>query len=645
MAGKRQSPDPFPLGHYRNGKTPKLTHNMSPGILMENADNGVLEDCSEVVVVGAGPAGLMLAANLVRFGIKTTILDDRPDKTSTGRADGLQPKTIETLRQMRLAGPLLERGVRIYDICFWSSSSDSPLRRTGREVHYPPVVDLLDPYILLVHQGMVEEVFLDDLQSRGVQVQRNSEFLSYEHDGQALRITYRDKQTGDKQSIKTDYLVGCDGAHSQVRRSIPGAIAEGASSEAIWAVLDGEIDTDFPDLWSKAVVYSHKYGSVLCIPRERNMTRLYIELKSEDGAAISKAEATQDYVMQRARQILQPFALSWTSVEWFGIYQIGQRVANRFADESQRVLIAGDASHTHSPKAAQGMNTSMHDSLNLAWKLNLCIRGLAKHQILSTYEQERRKIAQDLISFDLEHANAFHDGDPAALAQNFLKHVRFISGVGVEYDQNVLNGPTSKCMIQPGCLLPPAKVTRYIDANPVDIQLDVPMLGQFKVYFFCSNVAKVMPFLSAMDSSITQSLLSSVSTAAQSSYQKKPASTSPRDAYLQPARYTTTSKLFTFALVTSAAKSSFEIADLPPILKNSKWTIYLDDLAQKKDSGSKSCAEKWVGEMSDTDVAIVNVRPDGYVGSIASFDAAQGQAIETEASLWLQQYYSEFLKM
>src|SRR3954463_14935800 len=85
--------------------------------------------------------------NLVRFGIKTRIIDDRPDRTSTGRADGIQPKSIETLRQMRLAEPLLRKGVKVYDIAFWTSTAEKPLCRTAREVHYPPVVDLLDPYI------------------------------------------------------------------------------------------------------------------------------------------------------------------------------------------------------------------------------------------------------------------------------------------------------------------------------------------------------------------------------------------------------------------------------------------------------------------------------------------------------------------
>ncbi|KAF7195852.1 Phenol hydroxylase [Pseudocercospora fuligena] len=626
--------------HKEDTKIQKLDHRMSPGVLRNGSGN----ESSDVVVVGAGPAGLMLACNLVRFGIKTTIIDDRPDKTSTGRADGLQPKTIETLKQMRLADDLLKYGVKFYDICFWSSTPDVPLRRTGRDLAYPPeVVDLLDPYMILNHQGSVEEVFLKDLESRGVEVLRSSAFVSAQEalgQDRALTISYQNRINGRVEELRADFLVGCDGAHSQVRKSIPGAVAEGASSDALWGVLDGEVDSNFPDLWSKTIVQSHKYGSILFIPRERNLTRLYIELKSEDGRGISKAEATQEYVLEAARRILHPYKLDFTMVEWFGAYQIGQRVTSRFSDDSQRMFLAGDASHTHSPKAAQGMNTSMHDSLNLAWKLNLAIRGLAKPDLLATYQQERRQIAQDLIDFDYEHANAFHDGDPEALAQNFTKNVRFISGFGVEYSENIINqsgGKTSN--IRPGSLLPPAKVTRYIDANPLDIQLDIPMLGQFKTYFLCPDLAKSMAFLRGACDGVSNSLTSQQ---ADPSFAKKPRTTCEIDEYHRPERYTAVSQLFTLALVTATPKADFELSDLPTPLDKSKWTVYLDDIPEKSTNG-KSCLEKWIGGMTDAEVAVVNVRPDGYVGSVRRFDVGSGGEGGLAAASWLSDYYSAFL--
>lgn len=301
---------------------------------------------------GTDRVNSLSSANLTRLGLNIQILDDRADKTSTGRADGLQPKTIETLRQMRLADGLLQKGVRIYDICFWSSDSANPLRRTGREIHYPPIVDVLDPFILLVHQGMVEALFIDDMATRGMEVSRNSPFTRYSLDEQnlhdpekpAIIVEYEDTTSGQTKYTTTQFLVGTDGAHSKVRKSMPGVEAEGRGTEAIWGVLDGVIMTDFPDLWSKVVIHSETDGSVLCIPREKNLTRLYIELRSENGEPVSKAKLTQESVMQRANQIMAPYSVLWESVEWFGLYKIGQRVASAFSSEHNLVFIAGDVS-------------------------------------------------------------------------------------------------------------------------------------------------------------------------------------------------------------------------------------------------------------------------------------------------------------
>ena len=278
--------------------------------------------------------------NLVRFGIKVDIVDNRPDRTSTGRADGIQPKTIETLRQMRLADPVLRKGVRIYDIAFWvrlyskknfieagqwlishinlqRSTFKETLHRTSREIHYPPVVDLLDPYILLVHQGMVESLFVNDLKERGVKVERNTAFVDYENaPGKScpLEVTCKANVDQARRSLATKYLVGCDGAHSQVRKCLPGSRPVGSSYDAIWGVLDGQLETDFPDIWSKAIVYSEESGSVLIIPRERNLTRLYIEVKSDTEDGQAQEEHTKEFVMRRAQEIMEPYRLRWRTV-------------------------------------------------------------------------------------------------------------------------------------------------------------------------------------------------------------------------------------------------------------------------------------------------------------------------------------------
>ena len=446
-----------------------------------------------------------------------------------------------------------------------------------------------------------------------------------------------------------------------MRKAIPGAVPEGSSSESVWGVLDGQISTDFPDIWSKTIVVHPKLGAVLIIPRERAMTRLYIELKADTttGAQVP-ANVSSDIVMERARQICAPYKLNWDSVEWFGRYSIGQRVASKFMDDGKRAFIAGDASHTHSPKAAQGMNTSVHDSWNLAWKLNLELRGLAKPSLLESYELERKKIAHDLINFDYEHANQISAGDSEALAENFRTNIRFIAGIGVEYSQNILNDgfDVSKGAVQPGNILPPAKAVRYIDHNTISVQLDIPILGQFRIYVITKNVngASEREFLAALSKQITlpTSLLSRLSSKARDSYAQKPRLEGAEGVYFRHERYTPISDLFTFALLSKSSrylvcdntnnppatikKSDFEIQELPDLFSQSPWTVYLDCIS------TDLCIEKWLGELGDGEVAIVNVRPDNYVGSISTWSSMDEEA-GSKAAKWLESFYDGFLKV
>lgn len=291
----------------------------------------------------------------------------------------------------------------------------------------------------------------------------------------------------------------------------------------------------------------------------------------------------------------------------------------------------------------------MHDSWNLAWKLNLAVRGLARPSLLQTYEAERRKIAQDLISFDYEHANAFAAGDPVALAKNFDQNIAFISGFGVNYDSNCLNAAlTPKDLarggaVRSGCLLPPAKVTRYIDANPVDIQLDIPMLGQFRIYVFVADVIQAKPFLDSFCSRLSDptSFLGRLTTVSDRSQTVRRAATTEIDTFIQPGRYTAASSLFTFAMVTPTSKSAFEIDDLPELLQQSRWTLYLDD-CPGQDTRGQTCTQKWLGTLGLDEISILNVRPDGYAGSMQSWNVNDPQA-GFEAGAWLEDYYSAFL--
>lgn len=294
------------------------------------------------------------------------------------------------------------------------------------------------------------------------------------------------------------------------------------------------------------------------------------------------------------------------------------------------------------------MNISMHDSWNLAWKLNLVIRKLGKPVLLETYETERRKIARDVIEFDYNHSNAVSAGDPKALVKELKENTRLICGVGAEYDYNILNvasiKDTNEGRLHPGCLLPPAAATRYVDVNPVQLQHDIPALGQFRVYFFCRDVHSAMPFLEMVDETLRsqRSFIGRVTNAANASYMLQPPLAAPHDAFVRPERYTPLSSLFTYALVTETPRSAVEIKDLPVLFRDSRWTFYLDDCPHN-DTRKKKCMEKWLGGVGPDELVVVNVRPDGYVGCLRRFPSSTRQWGE-EATYWLDDYYSGFLR-
>lgn len=282
----------------------------------------------------------------------------------------------------------------------------------------------------------------------------------------------------------------------------------------------------------------------------------------------------------------------------------------------------------------------MHDTFNLGWKLALVLKGLSPVSLLDTYSHERRKIAQDLITFDYEHALAFTKNDQAALAKNFKKNISFISGVGAIYSQNVLNRhhDLPGCSLKAGELLLPARATRYIDANPVDIQLDIPLLGQFRVYFLTSDYKATKSLLNLICSGIASpaSIISRASTASMESPLRAP--TVEGDEFVQPQRYLPKgTQVFTFGLITKTPQDDLEISDLPEFLRAYKWTFYNDNLDRRV-----SPITKWnAGQgLSDGELQVVCVRPDGYVGAVGKWD---GNAGVEEPQAWLESYFEGFL--
>ena len=475
-----------------------------------------LPDAVDVLIVGSGPAGALLAAQLSTFpGISTRLVERLDGPLRVGQADGVACRTVEMFDAFGLSGKLLREAYWVNETVFWrpSKADRSRIERTGR------VQDTEDglsefPH-LIVNQARMQKYLLDYMRNSPTRLEANYglEFvdLKVETEGEhPVVVTLRKVANGAEATVRAKYVVGCDGARSRVRDSI-GAMPRGDFANHAWGVVDMLAVTDFPDIRLKAAIQSADEGNILLIPREGGyMVRLYVDLGDIDP---NKREAfrenTQEMVIETAQRVLRPYTLDVKSVAWFAVYQVGQRVTDRFddvpADQADsrlpRVFIAGDACHTHSAKAGQGMNVSMQDTFNLGWKLISVLEGRAKPELLRTYTVERHAIAQGLIDFDKEWSKIMASPpkdpnrpelgglDPAELQAYFVKSGRYTAGVATHYPpatvltaeathQNLAKGFTI------GMRFHSAPVVRLADAKPVHLGHAARADGAWRIYAF-----------------------------------------------------------------------------------------------------------------------------------------------------------------
>ena len=313
---------------------------------------------------------------------------------------------------------------------------------------------------------------------------------------------------GQIERMRARFVVGCDGAHSKVRPLL-GRALKGDSANQAWGVMDVLAVTDFPDIRRKAAIHSAHHGSALVIPREGGyLVRLYIELDQlNENERVADRNITLDHLVATAQRILHPYTLEIKEVAWWSIYEIGQRLCDKFddlpeqPDEDQvpRAFIAGDACHTHSPKAGQGMNVSMQDSFNLGWKLASVLLGRCAPSVLQTYSAERRAIAAELINFDREFANMFSAApkqtiddaqgiDPAEFQSYFVKQGRFTAGTATRYGRSILTAAATYQSLAKGfpvgMRLHSAPVIRFADARPLQLGHVVKADGRWRVFIF-----------------------------------------------------------------------------------------------------------------------------------------------------------------
>jgi 2-polyprenyl-6-methoxyphenol hydroxylase-like FAD-dependent oxidoreductase len=339
---------------------------------------------SLVLIVGAGPTGLVLALWLTNLGVRVRIIDKTAEAGTTSRAVAVQARTLELYRQVGLADAVVEAGVKVAGVNLWvrgARAARIPLQRLGEG--FSPF-----PYALTYPQDAHERLLIERLDALGMQVERRTELVRFNLHSEKVCAMLK-RPDGSEEICEAAYLAGCDGARSTVREALavgfPGGTYSGlfyvADVDASGPAADGEIHVEIEEADFLAVFPLKGAGRLRLVgPVRWELDREHRELTFDDirERAIGKLKLTID------------------KVNWFSTYRVHHRVAARF--RAGRAFLLGDAAHVHSPVGGQGMNTGIGDAVNLAWKLAAVLKDGAADSLLDTYEPERIGFARRLVA-------------------------------------------------------------------------------------------------------------------------------------------------------------------------------------------------------------------------------------------------------
>ena len=590
-----------------------------------------LPDAVDVLIVGSGPAGTLLAAQLSAFpNISTRLVERRTGPLQLGQADGIACRTVEMFEAFGMGDKLCREAYWVNETVFWRPSPQdrSKIVRTGR------IDDTEDglsefPHVI-VNQARLMQYLLDYARRSPSRLEADYglEFvgLKVESEGQhPVLVTLRSVDNGAQTTIRAKYVVGCDGARSMVRDAI-GAKPQGDFANHAWGVVDMLAVTDFPDIRLKAAIQSGDEGNILLIPREGGyMVRLYVDMGEIDpNNRDAFREHTQEEVIAVAQRVLRPYTLDVKNVVWFAVYQVGQRVTDRFDDvpteqagtRLPRVFIAGDACHTHSAKAGQGMNVSMQDSFNLGWKLVSVLEGRSKPDLLRTYNVERHAIAQGLIDFDKEWSKIMASPpkdplhpelggfDPQELQAYFVKSGRYTAGVATHYPPaTVLTAKATHQALAKGFTVGmrfhSGPVVRVADAKPMQLGHAARADAAWRVYAFGDTSGKRL-----------RALADFLAESAKSPVRRFTPTGSDIDSVID------------VRAVFQQGHRDLEVESLPSILLPRKGGFGLIDYEKAYSPDLKNGPDIFDLRGIDRDNgAIVVVRPDQYVANVLPLDA------------------------
>jgi 2-polyprenyl-6-methoxyphenol hydroxylase-like FAD-dependent oxidoreductase len=336
---------------------------------------------SDVLIIGAGPTGLVLALWLTKLGVKIRIVDKTAAPGTTSRALAVQARTLELYRQLDLADAVVAQGHRVPAANLWvKGERKARISLTDMGTGLTPY-----PFLHIFPQDEHEKLLVARLESLGVSVERHTELVGFTEQANNVVARLRGPD-GNESECEAIYLAGCDGARSKVRETIgtgfPGGTYQHvfyvADVEATGPALDGELHVDLDEADFVAVFPLAGQGRA----------RLIGTVRDERADTLTFADISNHAIGQ--------MKLAVTRVNWFSAYHVHHRVAEHF--RKGRAFLIGDAAHIHSPAGGQGMNTGIGDAINLAWKLAAVVKGRASDALLDSYEAERIGFARKLVA-------------------------------------------------------------------------------------------------------------------------------------------------------------------------------------------------------------------------------------------------------
>jgi 2-polyprenyl-6-methoxyphenol hydroxylase-like FAD-dependent oxidoreductase len=410
----------------------------------------------QVLVVGAGPTGLLLAAELERRDVPCLLIDALDAPQGWDRATVVHERSLEIFEALGFADPLIAKGVKTRGARF----------RSGGETLAELSLDVTDSrygFQLGVSEEVTETVLTDYLEAQGGAVTRSTRLVGLEQGEEEITATI--ERDGERRDVVAQWIVGCDGSHSSVREAA-GIDYPGTDIEAAWAVFDANLEAWNDDY---DLVFAHlDQPPVILTPLPERRWRVYLRPTSDTSDLVAEAGG----VVRR----YAPEA-TFTDVENPTRFHCHSRIAARY--RSGRILLAGDAAHACTPAEGHGMNTGLQDAFNLGWKLALVCRGEAGARLIDTYEVERRPVAERVVTSgaDVESAHAMTDPDKRAerdaeirrtLADPDIAHHE--AAAASELDRSY---PRSRAVagdagpgLTPGRLLPDTRDVEPVDGDP-----------------------------------------------------------------------------------------------------------------------------------------------------------------------------------